>query len=147
MRPISVNSCRRVTAIGARSSGDEFLTGGLKGEVDLWSWDGDWKQKRLQRATRCKRRQLSDSAWATYKPASIVGLCSLYDGNRWVSVTAGGELRLWDGENLVRTWEIPELGSPRAIAAHPGKPEIAIGVKKEGEPRPEAVVLLVEVET
>lgn len=144
-RTIPVRSCRRVTAIGLCAIEDEFITGGLNGELDRWAWDQDWKQTRIQGSTKCKRRQLPGSAWATYKPSSVVGISTLSCGKKWMSLSAGGELRLWESDRLISIWEIPELGSPRCISAHPTKQEVAVGIKKLGEPNPEAMVVCIEV--
>jgi hypothetical protein len=82
--------------------------------------------------------------WATYTPNSIVGVCHLPDGDRWVSVSAGGEVCLGAGAVLTSSWQLPEPGSPRSLAAHPDRPWIAVGVKKGGFGRPESAVVLAE---
>jgi WD40 repeat protein len=145
---IAVRGCRRVTAIGARPSGDRFVTGGLDGELDEWTWDSRWGQHRLRAATDKKAvaDPELDLAWAAYNANSIVGICSLVDGDRWASVSAGGEVCLWDGPSLTRSWQLPEPGSPRSLAAHPDRPWLAVGVKKGGWARPESAVVLAEVD-
>jgi hypothetical protein len=145
---IPAQGCRRVTAIGARPSEDHFVTGGQDGEVDEWSWDGRWVQHRLRQATENKAVVPFDPrlAWVTYNLNSIVGICSLADGDRWASVSAGGQVCLWDGSTFVRPWQVPEPGSPRSLAAHPDRPWLTVGVKKGGFGRPESAVILAEVE-
>ena len=85
------------------------MTGGLDGEVDAWSWDGRWQQRRLRPATHhtaSESREL-DITWATYTPNSIVGICSLPDATRWTSVSAGGEVCIWDEDTLACSWQLP----------------------------------------
>jgi hypothetical protein len=137
-----------ITAIGAVPSGEGFLTGGRDGELLAWSWAGRWQQHRLRGATnhQAVHDPSLDITWATYTPNSIVGICHLPDGDRWVSVSAGGEVCLWEGTNLTTTWRLPELGSPRSLAAHPDRPWIAVGVKKGGFARPQSAVVIVEVD-
>src|SRR5262249_9658620 len=88
---------------------------------------------------------LTDLTWSTYNANSVVGICSLADGDRWASVSAGGEVCLWDGPTLSRSWQLPEPGSPRSLAAHPDRPLLAVGIKKAGWPRPESAAVLAEV--
>jgi hypothetical protein len=147
-RVIPARDCRLITAIGARPSGDRFLTGGLDGELDEWSWDGRWEQYRLRPATDKEAVDDPDLdlTWAAYNPNSIVGICSLADGDRWASVSAGGEVCLWDGLTLTRSWQLPETGSPRSLAAHPDRPLLAVAIKKGGFGRPESAVVLAEVD-
>jgi hypothetical protein len=45
--------------------------------------------------------------WSTYTANSVVGICTLCDGERWVSVTAGGEVGLWRGSEPVGCWNHP----------------------------------------
>jgi hypothetical protein len=139
--------CRRITAIGARPAEGELLTGGLDGELDAWSWNGRWQQRRLQPATHRKAvaQEGLDIIWATYTPNSIVGICSLADARRWVSVSADGEACVWDQATLACRWQLPEVGSPRSLAAHPDSARIAVGVKKGGFGRPQSAVVLAEV--
>ena len=87
---IPVQDWRRIGAVGARPSEDAFITGGLDGELDAWSWTGSWQQHRLRPAPDRKGIAHPDRylVWATYNPNSIVGICSLCDGDRWVSVSA-----------------------------------------------------------
>jgi hypothetical protein len=145
---IPARDCRRVTAIGAGPSGDRFVTGGLDGELDEWTWDGRWQQHRLRGVTDKKAVVAPglDLTWAAYNPNSIVGICSLADGDRWASVSAGGEVCLWDGPTLSRSWQLPEPGSPRSLTAHPDRPLLAVGIKKGGWARPESAVVLAEVD-
>src|SRR5205085_278911 len=40
---VPAQDCRRITAIGAGLHHDEFMTGGLDGELDAWAWTGHWE--------------------------------------------------------------------------------------------------------
>jgi hypothetical protein len=144
---IPVRDCPIVSAIGSRRAEAGFMTGGRNGELDAWSWDGRWLQRRLREATNRTEEDLQglDITWATYSPNSIVGICSLADLNRWTSVSAGGELCLWNRDTLACVWQIPEPGSPRSLAAHPDKPWIAVGLKKGGSASPQSAVVIVEI--
>jgi hypothetical protein len=140
-----VDNCRRITAIVGTPSGDGFITGGLDGELDRWSWAAGWYQERLQEATEEKAITSPGLAWATYTPNSIVGTCYLSDANRWVSVDASGELCIWAGSVRQGAWQIPVPGSPRALAAHPIDNRIAIGVKQGGFGHPRSVVVIADL--
>ena|SRR5215218_705566 len=141
-----VESCRRITAIVATPSGDGFITGGLDGELDYWTWAAGWNQERLQEATEEKAIIESPGlAWATYTPNSIVGICYLSDANRWVSVDASGELGIWAGGVRQGSWQIPVSGSPRSLAAHPIDDRVAIGVKQGGFTHPRSVVVITDL--
>lgn len=146
---IPAQDCRRITAIGARQVDEKFMTGGLDGEVDAWSWEGCWRQHRLRPATNRKAPDSPDLdiTWATYNPNSVVGICSLADASRWVSASADGELCIWEEDTLECSWQLPEPGTPRSLAAHPDKPWIAVGVKKGGFGRPQSAVVLAEVDS
>ena len=126
---IPVSSCHRITAIAVQPSGDSFVTGGLNGEVDSWSWDGRWVQQRLRNAKDKPVPHFPGITWATYEPTSIVGICYLCGGDLWVTVDASGEINLWCQNKLHYSWQLPYNGSPRSIAAHPKKPWIAVAVK------------------
>lgn len=147
VRVIPVRECSRVTAIGTRPSGASFITGGLDGEMDEWSWQTEWTQRRLQPAAAETKIDLPDLTWATYTPNSVVGICCLCDGERWVSVSAGGNVRIWTGAALSASWQLPVPGSPRSVAAHPTKPWIAIGIKQGGFTGSGSVVVVSEVPT
>lgn len=144
---VPVCDCRRVTAVGASLSTEEFVTGGLDGELDLWSWDDGWRQHRLRPMTNHEavNHPGLDLTWATYTPNSVVGICSLSLGERWVSVSAGGQVCLWDRATSTQSCELCEPGSPRSLAAHPDRPWVAVGIKKGGFARPQSAVVLVEV--
>ena len=144
---IPVAECSAVTSIAALPTGDGFLTGGRNGELDRWSWGGNWRQERLRAATqKPPDRRLPDLAWATYNANSIVGLCSLCDGDWWASVNASGDVDIWQSSSLLSTWNLPEPGTPRSLAAHPDRPLIAVGVKQGGFANPTSVVILAEIE-
>jgi hypothetical protein len=167
---VPVRACARVTAIAALPGEDGFLTGGLDGELDRWSGGQAPAQARLVvPAEELERASApfvqppavaaaADSSWpprppppshppiiwATYKPRSVVAICTLSDGQRWVSVDAGGRLRLWRGDALLAAWTLPTPGSPRCLAAHPTEPWIAVGIKQGGFARPTSAVLVLE---
>lgn len=155
---VPVRACARVTAIAALPGQEDFLTGGLDGELDRWSGDDGPAQVRLavpadelERASApfVQPPTSPDSShppitWATYKPRSVIAICTLCDGQRWVSVDAGGRLRLWRGDTLLAAWTLPTPGSPRCLAAHPTEPWIAVGIKQGGFARPTSTVLVLE---
>jgi len=143
---VAVDACRRITSIAAKPTSDGFVTGGLDGELDSWSWQRRSCQERLRGATNERTAHFPGIAWATYNPNSIVGICFLCDRQRWVTVSAGGKVGLWKGGALVRSWDLPQGGSPRSLAAHPTEPWIAVGVKNGGFARPESVVVVAEVD-
>ena len=142
------SKCQRITSIASRPSGDSFLTGGLDGEVDYWFRKDDWRCNRL-RDKKVKRGFFSvpdnSGDGVTYKPTSIVGICYLSEDDLWISVAANGELILWRENEICYSWQLPEPGSPRSIAAHPYNPWIAVGIKKGGFANPNSAVVLVEV--
>jgi len=129
---IPVHACREVTAIAATPDASGFVTGGLEGELDRWSWRGHWQQERLRE-------------W-TYDSKSVMGICYVSGGQYWVTLSSGGELGLMAGNTPVGFWQLPTLGSPRALAAHPDRDWIAIGTKQSGWPDPRGVVDLIEIE-
>lgn len=126
---IPVASCARVTAIGACPAGDGFITGGLDGEVDRWIWNGRWSQRRLQSAHETQPPEHPDLAWATYRPSSIVGICHMADARHWLTVNAGGEVRLWLDERCLGVWRLAHPGSPRSLACHPREPWFVVACK------------------
>ncbi|MFZ6182524.1 hypothetical protein [Nannocystis pusilla] len=137
---------RRITAIATRPGSEGFVTGGLDGEVHRWTRAGAWRSELLLRRGGDPHDRASELAWATYTPHSVVAICALADGERWVSVTAGGELRLWRGDDSLGAWFLPERGSPRALAAHPARPVVAVGIKQQHHAdRRAATVLLVDL--
>ena len=145
VRFIPVADCRRVTAIVTDRIGNGIITGGLDGEVDRWSTGNDWEQRRLQGVRTKDAPKSPELAWATYEPASIVGICHLCKNDLWVTVDAVGELTLWQRDEICRTWRLPEAGSPRSIAAHPFEPWIAVAIKKGGLGCAESAVLLLDL--
>jgi hypothetical protein len=142
---VPVRDCRRVTAIARLGSSGDFITGGLDGELDSWSPHG-WVQHRL--SGRTVRPYVRDPrvVWAAYTPDSIIGICGLRDGKSWVSVSAGGELRLFKEQGLLGSWDLPVAGSPRSVAAHPEQPWIAVGIKQGGFGEAKSTVVLVDME-
>ena len=143
---VPVDSCRRITAIASAAHGDAFVTGGLDGELDEWSWNGTWVRESLRSSTAAKTAT-AGLAWATYTPNSIIGVCRLSDTRRWASVDASGEVQVWTDRTLLRTWQLPIFGSPRALTAHPANGWIAIAVKQTRFGKNESVVALVDVDS
>ncbi|WAS98069.1 hypothetical protein [Nannocystis punicea] len=154
---VHVRGGRRVTAIAALPGEDGFLTGGLDGELDRWSFAETLQQERLPTpegppgsiepelpTTPEVRQSVAGLAWATYSRDSVVGIVTLCDGERWVSVDAGGRLRLWRGTTLLGAWTLPAPGTPRSLAAHPTEPCVAVGIKQGGFGRPSSLVLVLE---
>jgi hypothetical protein len=156
---VPVDGCKRVTAIAALADEDGFLTGGLMGELDRWSAADGAARVRLE-VPRAELEAASGPfvqpprvpgwlgdriVFATYTPRSVVAICTLCDGARWVSVDAGGRLRLWGGDALVGAWTLPVPGSPRSLAAHPTEPWIGVGIKEGGFGAPASTVLVLEL--
>jgi len=127
---LSVKACARVAAIAAGLASDTLITAGLNGEIDRWQCTGTWSQRRVQSPRiRAQPACAGDLVWATYRPASIVGLCYLADARRWLSVDASGEIGVWLDDERQATWQLPHPGSPRSIAAHPSEPWVAAAIK------------------
>jgi hypothetical protein len=129
---IPVQGCRRVTAIAARADGAGFLTGGSEGELDQWTWNGNWRQERIR-------------SWTSWDSPSVSGICYLCDGGQWVVVSSSGGLELMGPHGPAAFWQIPTSGSPRALAAHPTRDWVAIGMKQGGWIDPRGVVEIVDV--
>ncbi|MDC0719159.1 hypothetical protein [Nannocystis bainbridge] len=155
---IPIEGCPRVTAIAALPGEDGFLTGGLRGELDRWSWAETLRQERLAvpgaplaniepalPTTPKVQEAVAALAWATYTRDSVVAICTLHDETRWVSVDAGGRLRLWQGAQQLGAWTLPAPGTPRSLAAHPSEPWIAVGIKQGGFGHPSSLVLVLEL--
>ncbi len=154
---IPVRKCRRITAIAALPGEDCFLTGGFGGEIDRWSFTKTVEQERLQvphdpavsiepalETPPLVREAVAKLAWATYCRDSVVGIVTLSDAARWLSVDAGGRLRLWRGSTMLGAWTLPVPGTPRSLAAHPTEPWIAVGIKQGGWAHPSSLVLVLE---
>jgi hypothetical protein len=142
---IPVIGRRQITAITATPAADSFVTGGLDGELDKWSWNGRWEPKQLQAKTENREIHVPGIIWATYECNSIIGICYLCDVERWVTVTAGGKITVMLGNTSLGSWQLPKRGSPRSIAAHPTENWIAIGTKQGGFDNPNGVVQLIEI--
>ena len=143
--PLQVESPGRMTAI-ASTAHDELITGGCSGELDRWSWEGTWVGHNLRGPT-AEKNAAPGLAWLTYRPNSVVAICSLSDGTRWVNVDASGELQLWADSTFVHSWQLPVFGTPRGLAAHPTNGWLAIGVKQgSGWGGTASVVLVVDVD-
>jgi len=142
---------RRITAIGTTRSGEELVTGGADGELDAWSWTDRWQARRIRPATRFSQPSLegTDLVWSTYGANSITGLCALADEDRAVSVSAGGNLCVFDPSPEARApiedWQLPEPGTPRSLAADPDGRYLAVGIKQGGFSRSASTVSLVEL--
>ena len=122
--------CRRITAVSTLTSEDQFLSGGLDGEVDLWRYGTHWRRESLRKAPKPEKKGDPQINWATYTPASIVGICSLCDGHRYVTLDASGELVVWENHRPITPWQLPLAGTPRSIAAHPTEPLLAVSLKQ-----------------
>lgn len=143
---IPVHACRQITAIAATPDGHGFVTGGLDGELDTWSWSGQWQQERVRGRTINRELKFPNLRWVTYESNSVVGLCYLCSGLQWVTMTADGELGVMEGRTCVGSWQLSTSGSPRALAAHPANNRIAIGIKQNGYPSARGVVDIIEIE-
>jgi hypothetical protein len=131
-RLIPVRDTRGVTAIVATPDGQGFLTGGLDGELDQWSWDGGWRRERLR-----EPRGVS---------AGVSGVCYLPGDDDWVTVSSRGRVDLMKRNAPVASWRLATPGSPRALAAHPARNWIAVGIKQSGWTDPRGTVELIEIE-
>ena len=129
---IPVHACREITAIAATSDGKGFVTGGLEGELDAWSWEGRWRQERLRQ-------------WTWDSPA-VRAICYLCEGSQWISVSSNGKFDLMARNAPVASWQLPTPGWPRALAAHPHRNWIAAGMKQGGSGSPHGAVDLIEIE-
>jgi hypothetical protein len=131
-----VAECPRVTAIAALPGNESFVTGGNRGEMDEWAWDGNWRQRRIR---------APQSLEPGSPPQAIVGIVVLARPHRLVAVSAGGDVLI---QRLGGEWEreaLPERGSPRSLAAHPHAPWVAVGLKRGGFGDPESAVVVLEV--
>jgi len=135
---VPVRECRRITAVA--SAGDTLYTGGGDGELDAWT--PELAQHRLRGRTHRRRPGARGHlTWATYTPSSIVGICAVR-GHGAFAVDAGGELTALDS---LAPCQLPIDGTPRALAAHPDRPWLAVGIKQGGFADPQSVVAIVEV--
>ncbi len=135
----------RVTAIGC--AGESTITTGHRdGTLLRWDWTGALPRPTAVLGTipQPPIRVVGDLVWANYQPSSVIGICQAING--WsIAVTASGMLATWRPGTPLSTWEVPVLGSPRSIAAHPDRAMVAIGLKQGGFSRPQARVALVEL--
>jgi hypothetical protein len=133
---IPVQRCRQITAVAATPDRDGFVTGGLEGELDHWSWDGRWRQERLRE-------------W-TYDSKSVIAICYLAQGDRWLVVSSSGQVDSLAGSIFVSSWQLPQFakpGSPRPLAAHPVQNWIAIALDDGQLGNERGVVALVDIES
>jgi hypothetical protein len=145
---VPVDDCARVTAIAALPDGDGLVTGGSHGQIDRWSWDGEWHQQRLRAAMTSKvARAEHPAVGGVHLPESIVAIVTLADSHDLVAVSAEGELLVLRSSGEWESASIPLRGSPRSLAAHPGKPWVAVGIKQGNFGRPASVVGLFDVGT
>jgi hypothetical protein len=145
---VPVPDCDRVTAIASLNTDETFLSGGINGQIDLWTWHGDWVRQRVQDSQppkTVKWPEIGRLSWDFYSPISIVGLVAISRADTWASVTAGGDLTIRTAVRPEPAWQLPVAGTPRSIAAHPQNPWVAVGVKQGSFDRPESVVAIVEV--
>ena len=146
---VPVPDCDRVTAIAALPGNDGFVTGGSSGQVDRWSWDGQWHQQRLRAAVPAKtaRAELvaEQAARAEHLPERIVAIVTLADSHELVAVSGEGERLVLRSSGEWESASIPRRGSPRSLAAHPGEPWVAVGIKQGGFAKPESVVGILDV--
>lgn len=149
---IPVQACAFVTAIAALPGEDGFLTGGIEGVHDRWSGGDVPTQTRLVLPAD-ERRASASLLESTIPPTSprspstlapVIAICTLSDGERWVSVDSVGRLRLWRGDAMLSAWTLPTPGWPRCLAAHPTEPWIAVGLKQGNFADPFSVVLVLE---
>ena len=121
----------RITAVLATSSGG-LLTGGLDGTIRRWEQrEGAWIAGEVV-APGVPKPPPVESAWATYRPESVVGLCRLDGDGRWFSVDAAGEIVAWQGADRRGRFDLPRPGTARSIAVHPATPHgpsLAVAVK------------------
>ncbi len=140
---IAARNVERVTAIGITADGT-IITGGRDGELDRWNWSSSLPRQEARIATIPQPIVPRSGTWVTYRPSSVVGICSIVDGTH-LAITAGGMLASWRGVSELACWELPVSGSPRTIAAHPDRGIVAIGIKTGGFSAPESKVAIVEI--
>jgi len=143
LRIVEVEDCARITAIGALPGNQGFATGGSRGELDLWAWNGKWQQTRVKPPSPKRDPRLSDHIF--YHEESISGVVSATN-SELIAVTTGGKLIRWSSGGIEDEWELPEPGSPRSLAAHPQEPWVAVGIKQGDFGDPNAVVVIVDLE-
>jgi len=141
---IPIKDCGRVTAISKRPN-DCFITGGLDGEIDKWDFDNIWVQQRLRESKTKPEPKNRAITWATYKPSSIVGICTLDKTQYWVAIDASSGLQLWENDKLIKYWQLPYNGTPRSIAASPENSIVAIAIKDGGFTSPKSKVVLIDL--
>jgi hypothetical protein len=139
---VPVQSSVRVTAIAALPGNQEFVTGGYEGEVDRWSWNDGWRQHRLRqpviRAAPQKRTRVD---------ATIEAIVVLAVSGDIVAVSAAGELLVLRSGREVESGRLAQRGTPQSLAAHPGKPWVAVGIKQGGFFEPQSVVSILAIES
>ena len=129
---IPMHGCREVTAIVATPDAHAIVTGGSRGELDRWTWSGHWRQERLRKTSWDSR--------------SVIGMCYLCGGRHLVTVSASSRLDLLAEHVPVGSWRLLSPGSPRALAAHPVRNWVAVGMKQSGWHDPRGVVDLIEID-
>jgi len=141
---IPIKDCGGVTAISKRPN-DCFITGGSDGEIDKWEFDNIWVQQRLRESKTKPEPKNRAIIWGTYKPSSIVGICTLDKTQYWVAIDASSGLQLWENDKLIKYWQLPYNGTPRSIAANPENSIVAIAIKDGGFTSPKSKVVLIDL--
>jgi len=166
--PRSIHDPEQITAIlslpslqrGDNEDSNIVITGSLSGTISVWKRmprEGEQQVDKDHEWQSCQRISIfmmkptpasMKTAWANYKPQSIIGLCALEDG-RFFSVDASGLILEWkykevgsnsstSGPDMIlqcfvsRTFCLPWPGTPRCMAVHPSTPEgglLGVGVK------------------
>jgi hypothetical protein len=140
---ISVEGCPRVTAIAVLPAGDSFVTGGSQGQIDRWSWEGAWRQRRLREAVD---PTTAKSGGLRGERADIEAIVTLAGTHDLVAVSTSGDLLVKGAGGEWECHRLPERGSPRSLAAHPTRRWVAVGLKQGGFGEPESVIAILEVE-
>lgn len=133
--------CPRVTAIATLPGEQGFVTGGNQGQIDSWSWDGAWRQRRIRAAVDHPR-----SAGRLGEPESIQAIVTRAGTHDLAAVSWAGDLLLRRAGDEWECHQLTERGSPRSLAAHPTKPWLAVGIKQGGFDKPQSVITILEIE-
>lgn len=140
---LPVEACPRITAIAALPGNAGFVTGGNQGQIDEWSWDGAWRQRRLRAPTASRVSKRSEEAT---HPESIEAIVVTAGTNQLVAVSLSGTLLTQRKHGDWHSERLPERGSPRSLAAHPHRPWVAVGIKQGGFERPESAIAMLALD-
>jgi hypothetical protein len=112
-RVLGVKDCSSVTAIAALPHKRGFVTGDLRGEIDSWSWDGEWRPDRLHPGFA----EMGENPLPgrTYYRDSIVGSVSVHD--RTIAATASGYVRTFAAGGMGKS-TLPRGASDAAMGRH-----------------------------